>query len=97
METNNRLQLNNEYMNYKDKRKLTSADKAKQEARYVMKLGEFKLMSLDELKELYTKGGISSTDRHAIVVATNYIMKEKMIELSKLKECKEEGINLEGE
>ncbi len=84
-------------MNYKDKRKLTIADKAKQEARYVMKLSEFKLKSLDELKELYTKGGISSTDRHAIVVATNYIMKEKMIELSKIKDKEERKQLLEGE
>lgn len=73
-------------MNYKNKKKLTAIDKQKIEARYLVKLEEYKLLPLDELQELYMKGGISSTDRQAIVVATNYLMKEKQIEMFKEKE-----------
>lgn len=76
-------------MNYKNKKRLTAIDKQKIEARYLVKLKEYKLLLLDELQELYMKGGISSTDRQAIVVATNYLMKQKQIEMFKEKELAE--------
>ncbi len=63
------------HMNYKNK-KITSLDKEKIMARYNLKLEEYKTKSLDELKELFSKGGISSTDRQAIVMATDYIIKQ---------------------
>lgn len=63
-------------MNYKNK-KLTQVDKEKIIARYNKKLAEYKLLSLEELKELFIKGGISNTDRQAIVMATDYLMTKK--------------------
>lgn len=74
-------------MNYKNKKKLTAIDKQKIEARYLVKLEEYKLLELDELQELYMNGkDISSTDKQAMVVATNYLMKQKQIEMFKEKE-----------
>lgn len=73
-------------MNYKNKKKLTAIDKQKIEARYINKLEEYKNMSLDELQAIYLKGGISSTDSQAVLVATDYLLKAKAIEIAKEKE-----------
>ncbi len=79
-------------MDYKNKKKLSSEDKEKIQARYTKKLEEYKSKTLEELQEIYKVGKISSTDRHAIVVATNYLLREKAVEIAKEKEV----INGEG-
>jgi hypothetical protein len=70
-------------MNYKNKRKLSTNDIQNKTAFYNRKLEEYKLLSLDELQALYIKGGISSTDRQAIVVATNHLLRERANEIAK--------------
>tara|TARA_R110000868_G_scaffold111290_1_gene300720 strand:+ start:4512 stop:4757 length:246 start_codon:yes stop_codon:yes gene_type:complete len=79
-------------MDYRNK-KLTSVDIAKIDARYLNKLEEFKIKTLDELKEIFNTKGLSNTDKNACIVATNFIMKNNLIKsLPELKDGKEEGI-----
>lgn len=79
-------------MNYKDKTRYTKKDEAKQKARLHLKYEEFKLKSLDELKELYNTK-MSSTDRLALIHAADCLNQKKLDETMKL-EVKEE---LDGE
>lgn len=78
-------------MNYKNKKKLNALDIQKMRARFELKKEEFKKLSLDELQEKFKKGGISSTDRQAIIAATDYLIKEKMAEVAKEKQSNGEG------
>jgi hypothetical protein len=55
--------------------KMKSHDIIKVKARYDMKFKEFMEMSLDELSEYYKNNKMSSTDRHAIVMATQEKLK----------------------
>lgn len=75
-------------MNYKNKKKLNALDIQKMRARFELKKEEFKKLSLDELQEKFQKGGISSTDRQAIVAATDFLIKEEMAKIAKEKESK---------
>ncbi len=89
-------------MDYKNKKKLNSQDKEKITARYNKKLEEFKAKTLDELQELYMKGGFSSTDRAAIEVATMHLIRQRGLEIAKEKENltieqSESGITIHGE
>jgi len=83
-------------MNYKDKKKFTTLDKQKIIARYNSKIEEYKLKSLDELQELYMKGGISSTDRQAIVVVTNQLLRERAVEIAKERELETKNNEIDG-
>lgn len=83
-------------MNYKDKKKFTILDKRKIIARYNSKIEEYRLKSLDELQELYMKGGISSTDRQAIVVVTNQLLRERAAEIAKERDLETKNDEIDG-
>ena len=72
-------------MNYKDKKKLTNKDKLAVKARYFAKLAEYKLKTLDELTYIFRNTKISSTDRNAVISATEYLMQEQMDNITTLK------------
>lgn len=72
-------------MNYQDKRKLSNRDKAFIKARYTSKLEEYKTKTIDELKELFQKTKVSSTDRHALIGATNYLIQKEMDAITNVK------------
>ena len=76
-------------MDYKKKKKLNSLDIQNINARYNLKMHEYEPLSLDELKDLFIKGGISRTDRNAIVATTD--MKLKALMNSKIDDVKLEG------
>lgn len=76
------------------KKRLNSVDIQKIKARYLTKLEEFKLLSLDELQSLYQTKKLSSTDKNALIAATDYLLKQKVAE--KAKEIKETE-NIDGE
>jgi len=67
----------------KQRNKIKDLDKQKIQARYDAKFEEFKQLSLDELKNLYTTTKMSSTDKYAIIHATDAVMKTKIVETAK--------------
>ena len=60
----------------KQRNKLKQVEVDKIKIRYESKLEEFKLLPLDELKLRFNEQKMSSTDRHALVMATNHLMKD---------------------
>lgn len=52
-------------------------------ARFDAKLDEFLQLSLDELKTIFNEAKMSKTDRHALVKATDILLKRQITELSK--------------
>lgn len=72
-------------MNYKDKKRLTNKDKLAIKARYFIKLDEYKLKTIDELKDIFRNTRISSTDRNAVIAATEYLMQKEMDNITTMK------------
>ena len=62
----------------KQRNKLKIEDKVKIQARYNLKLEQFKILSPDELKKCYMETKMSSTDRQALIHATDFVMKQIM-------------------
>jgi hypothetical protein len=88
-------------MNYKNKKKYTPFEKEKIMNRFKTKFEEYKLLSLEELKDIFNTAKISSTDREALVRATNVLMQEKIAKMSAEQELESnnkalEQINAEG-
>lgn len=71
-------------MNYKDKKKLTSLDKRKIENRYNSKLEEYRTKTIEELKVIFNTVKLSSTDRWALIAATDELMKKQIAETTKI-------------
>lgn len=61
----------------KQRNKLKQSEIDKIKARYENQLDWFKHHTLDELKVKFNTEKMSSTDRHALVMATNHLMKEE--------------------
>lgn len=59
------------------KTKLTKKDKSKILNRYITKRDEYLKLSSEELKAIYQKGGLSSTDRQALVDATSKVLEKE--------------------
>ena len=78
-------------MDKKERNKINPKDEAKIVARYESKLAEFKLKSLDELRYMFTFIKMSSTDKHALVMATNHLMQEVATQTLKDNEVTEEA------
>lgn len=79
-------------MNYRDKKKLTVKDVTNIQNRFQFKLEEFKKMTIEELQELWRVKRHSNTDREAMIVATDYIMKQQIANV-----IKSENDGIEGE
>ncbi len=74
----------------KQRNKLKLIDIQKKQARYDAKFEEFKLLSLEELKKYYTENKMSQTDRFALIHATDFVMKNQIV--NNIKEIGEELI-----
>ena len=72
-------------MNYQNKKRLSNIDKEFIKARYSTKLEEYKTKTIDELKDLFQKTKMSSTDRQALIGATNYLIQKEMDVITNLK------------
>ena len=77
----------------KERNKLKLIDIQKKQARYNSKFEEFKLLSPEELKTTYNNVKMSSTDRYALIHATDFVMKNQIV--NNVKEIGEELINNE--
>lgn len=62
----------------KQRFKIKPQEVAKIEARYAMKVEEFKVHSLEELREIYNTKKMSANDREALVYCADVKIKEKM-------------------
>lgn len=67
-------------MDYKNKKKLTAKDYQKKIARYHLMYDKFKVMKIEDLQEYWRTHKMSSTDRDAIIAATDYLIKETVAE-----------------
>jgi len=74
--------------------KMKTSDMIKVRARYDMVYSEFMKLSIDNLREVYNRIKLSSTDRHALIMAT-----EEKLKLQTTSEVLEEqkDDNIEGE
>ena len=77
----------------KERNKLKLIDIQKKQARYDSKFEEFKLLSPEEAKKMYNEIKMSQTDRIALVHATDFVMKNQIV--NNVKEIGEELINNE--
>ena len=58
----------------KQRNKMKQIDVNKVRARYESKFEEFKLIPLDDLRAIFNNQKMSSTDRHALVMATDHLI-----------------------
>lgn len=84
-------------MDWSKKKKLTAKDYQKKVARYHLMYEKFKVMSIDELQECWRSKKMSSTDRDAIIAATDYLIKSQVAEVAKEEGILQESVKITGE
>ena len=62
----------------KARNKLKQEEIDKIHARYELKFEEFKQRSLDDLKIMFNIEKMSSTDKHALVMATQHLLQQQI-------------------
>lgn len=89
-------------MNYeerRDKNKLKQEDHTKIQTRFKFMFEAYKLKTVEELKEIFNKGKLSSTDQEALIRATDHLLKQKGLNEVKeiIKEENKEEIKVDKE
>lgn len=81
-------------MNHQIKKRLSAKDRANIDARYILMLEKYKLLSLEELRNIFRETKLSSNDKKAVVFAADYLLQKQMDEVTKMKIIDD---NIEGE